>query len=60
MKYLGLIGIIKKKDMNENYYEIVRLFDTLKSEEKVEVLSELYGSMTDGEKDDFLEEVENY
>ena len=38
----------KKRDMNENYYETVRLFNTLKSEEKVEVLN------------DFLEEVENY
>lgn len=49
-----------ENDMDKNYYEIVRLFKSLKSEEKVEVLSELYGSMTDGEKDAFLEEVENY
>lgn len=46
--------------MDKNYDEIVRLFKSLKRKEKVEVLSELYGSMTDGEKDAFLEEVENY
>ena len=46
--------------MNDNYNEIVRLFGKLKGSEKVEVMAELYGSMTDGQKDEFLEEVENY
>ena len=47
--------------MEETTYDkIVKLFKLLNRNNKVSVLSELYGSMTDGEKDAFLEEIENY
>lgn len=45
--------------MNEMYNKIKKEFSTLSSADKVELLAELYYSLYDGEKDDFLRETEN-
>lgn len=45
--------------MNKVYNQIKEGFSTLSSADKVELLVELYYSLYDGEKDDFLRETEN-